>query len=99
MAIETGIDMQTLAKRIVEAARLAASVHLYESLRQKSEHYGRRVMIGGAGPDTQGDHDSEPGSASGLPGRSAVVTDDEPAAHPPEAAGLSRRPPRYSPAD
>ena len=98
MGIETGIDMQTLAKRIVEAARLAASVHLYESLQHKSEHYGRRVMIGGAGPDTQGD-------SAGLdpvahhPGRTAVVTDDVPAAHPPEAAGFSRRPPRYSPAD
>ena len=98
MGIETGIDMQTLARRIVEAARLAASVHLYESLHHKSELYGRRVMIGGAGPDTQGDG-AELGSASGLPRRTAVVTNDVPAAHPPEAAGLSRRPPRYSPAD
>lgn len=98
MAIETGIDMQTLARRIVEAARLAASVHLYESLQHKSEHYGRRVMIGGAGPDTQGDG-AELNSSSAYPGRTAVVTDDEPAAHPPEAAGFSRRPPRYSPAD
>ena len=98
MGIETGIDMQTLARRIVEAARLAASVHLYESLHHKSELYGRRVMIGGAGPDTQGDG-AEFNSAANHPGRTAVVTEDVPAAHPPEAAGLSRRPPRFSPAD
>ena len=98
MATETGIDMQTLARRIVEAARLAASVHLYESLQHKSEHYGRRVMIGGAGPDTQGEG-AELNSAANHPGRTAVVTDDESAAHPPEAAGYSRRPPRFSPAD
>ena len=98
MATETGIDLQTLSRRIVEAARLAASVHLYESLPHKSEHYGRRVMIGGAGPDTQGDG-AENSSVANHPGRTAVVTDDVPAAHPPEAAGLSRRPPRYIPAD
>ena len=95
--------LQTLAQRIVEAARLAASAHLFESLGQTSEYYGRRVAIGGAGPVPQGD-----GAADVLwdqvrprrTSREAFVTDDGPAVIPDRAAGSSRRPPRhFEPAD
>ena len=41
---------RTLGERIVEAARLAVSVHLFESLAASSQHYGQRLAIGGAGP-------------------------------------------------
>jgi hypothetical protein len=40
----------TLGERIVEAARLATAVHLFESLAATSQHYGRQFGIGGAGP-------------------------------------------------
>ena len=43
-------DTRTLGERIVEAARLAVSVHLFESLAASSQHYGQRLAIGGAGP-------------------------------------------------
>ncbi len=42
--------LSNLGQRIVEAARLAAAVHLFESLSGSSEHYGRQMSIGGAGP-------------------------------------------------
>ena len=42
--------MNTLAARVVEAARLAVAVHLFESLAASTGHYGRRFAIGGAGP-------------------------------------------------
>jgi hypothetical protein len=48
VAAET--EGKTLGERIVEAARLAAAVHLFESLASKSQHYGQQVVIGGAGP-------------------------------------------------
>ena len=41
---------KTLGERIVEAARLAAAVHLFESLAATSQHYGQQFAIGGAGP-------------------------------------------------
>jgi hypothetical protein len=47
-AIET--DGRTLGERIVEAARLAVAVHLFQSLATTSEHYGQQFGIGGAGP-------------------------------------------------
>jgi hypothetical protein len=40
----------TLGTRIVEAARLAVAVHLFESLAASTDNYGRRFAIGGAGP-------------------------------------------------
>ena len=86
-------SLQNLGTRILEAARLAAAVHLFESLPQSSQHYGRRVGIGGAGPVTPGDAaDHSARRAS----RTAVVTDDHTAVHAPQAAGSSRRPPQYS---
>ena len=50
----TGIDTSTLGRRIVEAARLAVAVHLFESLPATSPNYGRRIGIGGAGPFVPG---------------------------------------------
>lgn len=100
---ELQAQLQSLAQRIVEAARLAASSHLFGSLGQTSEYYGRRVAIGGAGPVPPGD-----GAADVLSddlrtrrtSREAFVTDDGPAMTPDRAAGRSRRPPRHSePAD
>ena len=41
---------KTLGERIVEAARLAVAVHLFESLATGTQHYGQQFGIGGAGP-------------------------------------------------
>ena len=41
---------KTLGERIVEAARLAVAVHLFESLAASTQHYGQQFAIGGAGP-------------------------------------------------
>jgi hypothetical protein len=62
--VATGIDASTLGRRIVEAARLAVAVHLFESLSATSENYGRRVGIGGAGPFVPGKDDEGGGSDS-----------------------------------
>jgi hypothetical protein len=43
-------DKKALGARIVETARLAVAVHLFESLAGGSQHYGRQFQIGGAGP-------------------------------------------------
>src|SRR5829696_23527 len=51
---ETVIETQSLGARIVEAARLAVAVHLFESLSATSSNYGRRIGIGGAGPFVPG---------------------------------------------
>jgi hypothetical protein len=91
MGSEATLDVQSLAQRIVEAARLAAAVHLYESLQHKSRHYGRRVTIGGAGPATQGDEAAGQCSCVRRPEGAAVVTDDEPAARPPLSDGRRAR--------
>ena len=48
--LEPGMLNTTLGERIVAAARLAVAVHLFESLAAGSEHYGRQMSIGGAGP-------------------------------------------------
>ena len=49
------IDTTSLGRRVVEAARLAVAVHLFESLSAGgSSHYGRRIGIGGAGPIVPG---------------------------------------------
>ena len=93
------VQLQTVAQRIVEAARLAAAMHQYGSLHQSSEHYGQRVTVGGAGPITPGGSED-----SRLPTRSPrgdCVTDDESPAPPPPAADhrYTVRRPRYNPAD
>ena len=89
MAEQNGLEMQThlqmqlrtVAQRIVEAARLAAAMHQYESLRRDDEHYGQRVAVGGAGPVTPvGSEDSR---LPDRPPRGEAVTDDESPAQPP----------------
>jgi hypothetical protein len=94
MGSESG-KLQTLGQRIFEAAHVAVAVHLFESLLQTSQHYGRRIGIGGAGPVSPGGG-ADDSSAVRRPSRESVVTDDEPVAHSPGAAGNSRRPPQYS---
>jgi len=70
---------QNLGQRLVQAARLAVAVHLYESVVERTSHGGdtlriasqvlrRRVEIGGAGPREAGDDVPQPGD---------LVTDDE----------------------
>jgi hypothetical protein len=56
MAVEPAsvMDTTSLGRRVVEAARLAVAVHLFESLSSNSSHYGRRIGIGGAGPFVPG---------------------------------------------
>jgi hypothetical protein len=55
------INLQDLGARVLNAARLATAVHLFESLQQQHAAYRQRVTIGGAGPcvdasaDTQND--------------------------------------------
>ena len=44
------LDTRSLGERIVQAARLAVAVHLFESLPAASPNYGKHVSIGGAGP-------------------------------------------------
>jgi hypothetical protein len=97
MTGEPGVELQSglkaLAQRIVEAARLAASAHLFESAPGTGQHHGRRVAIGGAGPDLSRD-DGAAGAGRRTSGE-AAVTDDDAAALPTRAAGPAR-PPRYS---
>ena len=107
MAEQTGLELQThlqvqlqtVAQRIVDAARLAAAMHLYQSLHHSSEHYGQRVAIGGAGPLTPGA--SEDSRLPTRPPRGDAVTDDESPAPPPPAADYryTARRSRYNPAD
>jgi hypothetical protein len=91
--------LQTVARRIVESARLAAAMHLYESPGDSGEWNGQRVAIGGAGPVSP----AEAGD-SRLPHRppcAGVVTDDEspaPTPPPPGSAG-PRRGQWFEPAD
>ena len=87
-------SLQNLGMRVLEAARLAAAVHLFESLPHTSQHYGRRVGIGGAGPVTPGGAAEQPSARRAS--HAAVVTDDPTAAYAPRAAGNSRRPPQHS---
>ena len=90
--------LETVARRIVEAGRLAAAMHLYESLGDSGECYGQRVAIGGAGPVSP----AESGD-SRLPHRppcAGVVTDDEPPAPtPPPPGSGGRRGQWFEPAD
>lgn len=79
-------DLQALSRRIVEAARLAVAVHLYESAARPTScdgdrHHtnGRRIGIGGAGPFV-------------LNQRGGSATDGESPATSPATADLSRRP-------
>jgi len=80
------IDLQALSRRIVEAARLAVAVHLYESAARpgscdgdRRHTNGRRIGIGGAGPVV-------------LDRSGGCATDGEEPATPPATADLSRRP-------
>jgi hypothetical protein len=80
------IELQALSRRIVEAARLAVAVHLYESAARPSScdgdrHHtnGRRIGIGGAGPFV-------------LHQRGGSATDGENPATSSATADLSRRP-------
>jgi hypothetical protein len=59
--------LQELAQRIVEAARLAASAHLFGSFNQSRPQYGRRIEIGGAGPVSP--DDAQPLRAPVAPAR------------------------------
>lgn len=93
------MQLQAVAERIVEAARLAAAMHLEASPHQGSEHYGQRVEAGGAGPFTPGG--SEDSRLPTRPPRAGSVTDDESPAPPPPAADYryTVRRSRYNPAD
>lgn len=89
-SIELQSGLKALAQHIVGAARLAASVHLFEP---STQHHGRRVGTGGAGADlsrTDGGFGADRRAPS-----EAAVTDDEAAPLPTRAAGPAR-PPRYS---
>lgn len=88
------VQLQTVAQRIVEAARLAAAAHLHGSLSETSEHYGRRIGIGGAGPVTPGGTEDSRLPARGQ--RVERVTHDEFPAPPPS---LSTRRNWHNPAD
>jgi hypothetical protein len=73
---------QNLGQRMVQAARLAVAVHLYESAAERTSHGGdalriasrvlrrRRVEAGGAGPRAAG-------AAADAPRPGDLVTDDE----------------------
>ena len=72
--------LENLGQRIIQAARLAVAVHLYESVAERTSHGGdalriasqflrRRVEAGGAGPRAAG------GDCCPQPGD--LVTDDE----------------------
>ena len=93
------VQLQTVAQRIVEAARLAAAMHQYGSLHESGEHYGQRVAIGGAGPLTPGA--TEDSRLPTRPPRGETVTDDESPAQPPPAADYryTVRRSRHNPAD
>jgi hypothetical protein len=81
--------IQNIGQRIVQAARLAVAVHLYESETQQHDAHveealrvarrsGRqRVMIGGADPIGAGDQDNEQQRHPPLPSLGDLVTDDE----------------------
>ena len=71
--------IQDLGQRIVQAARMAVAVHLYESVARHTDPQGdairvagqilrRRVEAGGAGPRAAGEDLPRPGD---------LVTDDE----------------------
>jgi len=85
--------LQTVAQRIVEAARLAAAAHLHGSHDDTGDNFGQRVAIGGAGPVSPADAgDSRPPH---RPPRAGFATDgDTPAPQPP-----ARRAWRFDPAD
>ncbi len=51
VAIDRG-PLEALGERIVQAARLAVAVHLFESLKTV-DAYRQQVVIGGAGPRTR----------------------------------------------
>lgn len=87
------VQLQTVAERIVMAARLAAAAHLRGPLSETSE-YGRRIGIGGAGPVMPGG--SEDSRLPARAQRAERVTDDEFPALPPS---LSTRRNRHNPAD
>ena len=95
LTLELQTRLQSLARRIVDAAHVAASVHLFDSHEEAMQHYGRRVMAGGAGRVPPGD-DVGADARGRRTSFDAAVTDDAPAAIPDRAAGASRRPPRYS---
>lgn len=107
MTDESGLEMQThlsirvqlMCEKISQIARMAAAMHQFESLKQSSEHYGQRVVIGGAGPVSPGA--AEDSRLPHRPPRGEAVTDDAPPAPPPPAADhqFTGRPPRYNPAD
>ena len=71
--------LENLGQRMIQAARLAVAVHLYESVAERTSHGGdalriasqilrRRVEAGGAGPRAAGADCPRPGD---------LVTDDE----------------------
>ena len=75
------IDTTSLGRRVVEAARLAVAVHLYESLSRNGSHYGRRIGIGGAGPFVPGaggeadvERSDRPGARAGVPATDGATT-------------------------
>lgn len=51
-ASQANLSRMTLGERVVQAARLAVAIHLYESTRSQHDRaaVGQRVSIGGAGP-------------------------------------------------
>ena len=72
--------LENLGQRIIQAARLAVAVHLYESVVERTSHgcdglriasqiLRRRVEAGGAGPRETGEHHA--------PRLGDLVTDDE----------------------
>src|SRR5581483_9534949 len=81
MTIAGARDMQTLpqdlGQRIVEAARLAAAIHLQAAAREVP-NFGRRMRIGGAGPVPIGGADQTFGGADLKAGGAGLnpVTDD-----------------------
>lgn len=90
MARDSGLYLQSLSQRIVQAARLAASVHLFESLRDTSQHFGRGIAVGAAGPVTPGN--AREFSHDGSESRIGILTDDEPVAIASPARDVARRP-------
>lgn len=93
MAGESELNSETLSQRIVQAARLAVSVHLFDSLRD-TQHFGRRIAIGGAGPVTPGD--ARQFSADRSASRVGIVTGDGPVAIAAVTTDVSRRTRRCS---
>ena len=93
--------LRVLAQRIVEAAEIAATMHLREPPPEveANEHYGQRAAAGGAGSPTPGG--SEDSRLPTRPPRGEDVTDDDSPAPPPPAADqrFAAWRPRYHPAD